>query len=531
MSDTSTPTSSSISPSPTAAADALTTTSIKGAIATKRQIRGSSLLLFGQLASKGLTFLVQVMIVRYLSKADYGAFAYALSIASLGTTICLFGLDRAVTRFAPIYHEREDYRKMAGTIAMALLTVLLLGLAVIMIFYGLQGYLDRTFIKDNMAAALLLILIFFAPVDALNNLMNGMFAVFSKPGAIFFRKYILGPGLEILVVVLLIVGKSGVRFLAVGYLFSGILAIIIYGAMLIQMLRKMDLVRFFKPAIIQIPAREILMFTIPLLTSDLVYVVMNSVDAILIEYFYNTGALAGLRAVQSTAKLNLFVLSSFALLFTPAAARMFARNDQKGINNLYWQNAVWIAVVTFPIFILSFSLAQPITVLVYGQRYEDSALIMALFSLAYYFNAATGQNGMTLKVFGKLRLIVLINVAAAVLNLLVNLLLIPRYGALGAAFGTFITLIIFNCMKQGGLRLIGISIFDITYLKVYLSIGAIAVALLLVQVIFSPPIYLSIAMAGIGSWLVFRLNIRLLNIEQMFPELLKIPFMKKILGV
>ena len=414
---------------------------------------------------------------------------------------------------------------------MALSTVLFLGVAVIVVFYGLQGYLNRTFIKDDLATGLLLILIFFAPVDAIDQLMSGMFAVFSKPGAIFFRKYVVGPALEILVVVLLIFGKSDVSFLAVGYLFSGILTLIIYGGILLQMLRKMDLLRFFNPAIIQIPVREILLFTIPLLTSDLVYTVMNTIDAVLVEYYYSTGALAGLRAVQDPAKLNQFVLSSFATLFTPAAARMFARNDQKGINNLYWQNAVWIAVVSFPIFVLTFSLAKPITALVYGQRYADSALIMALFSLAYYFNAATGQNGMTLKVFGKLRLVVLINVSVAVINLLVNLLLVPRYGALGAAFGTFITLVLFNCMKQGGLRLIGISIFDPTYLKVYLSIVAIAVGVLLVDVIFSPPVYLSIVLAGIGSWLVFRINIRLLNVEHMFPELLKIPFMKRILGV
>jgi O-antigen/teichoic acid export membrane protein len=531
MSDTPSTTSPSVSTPKATTPEILATTNVKAVTATKHQIRGSSLLMFGQLMSKGLTFLVQVLIVRYLAKNDYGAFAYALSIASLGTTICLFGLDRAVTRFAPIYHEREDYRKMAGTIVMALSTVLLMGVAVILVFYGLQGYLNRAFIKDDLATALLLILVFFAPVDAINNLMNGMFAVFSKPGAIFFRKYVLGPGLEIIVVVLLIVGKSGVYFLSLGYLFSGVLAIVIYGAILLQMLRKMDLLRFFNPAIIQIPAREILSFTIPLLTSDLVYTVMNTVDAVLVGYFYSTGALAGLRAVQSSAKLNQFVLSSFALLFTPVAARMFARNDQKGINNLYWQNAVWIAVVSFPIFVLTFSLAKPITILVYGQRYEDSAVIMALLALAYYFNAATGQNGMTLKVYGKLRLIVLINVAAAVLNLLVNLIFVPRYGALGAAFGTFITLMLFNCMKQGGLRLIGIRIFDPTYLKVYLSIVATAVAVLLVDVVFSPPVYLSIAVAGVGSWLVFRINIHLLNVEHTFPELLKIPFLKQILGI
>ena len=50
--------------------------------AARRQIRGSTLLLVGQLLAKGVNFGVQVLIVRYLSKSDYGALAYALSIES-----------------------------------------------------------------------------------------------------------------------------------------------------------------------------------------------------------------------------------------------------------------------------------------------------------------------------------------------------------------------------------------------------------------------------------------------------------------
>lgn len=116
----------------------------KRGTATKRQIRGSSLLLFGQILSKGLNFFIQVLIVRYLTKSDYGAFAYALSIAALGETITTFGLDRSIARFAPIYHEREDYPKMAGTIVMALGTVLLLGTSIIVTFFALQNYIHQT---------------------------------------------------------------------------------------------------------------------------------------------------------------------------------------------------------------------------------------------------------------------------------------------------------------------------------------------------------------------------------------------------
>ena len=82
--------------------------------ATRKQIRGSSLLLIGRFLSLGVNFGIQIMIVRYLSKADYGAFAYALSIVSVGASIVSFGLDRSITRFIPIYEEDREYDKLWG---------------------------------------------------------------------------------------------------------------------------------------------------------------------------------------------------------------------------------------------------------------------------------------------------------------------------------------------------------------------------------------------------------------------------------
>jgi O-antigen/teichoic acid export membrane protein len=521
--------------SPTAASSP-TTASTEVAVrtrwsATKRQIRGSSLLLVGQFLSKGVNFAVQVLIVRYLAKSDYGAFAYALSIVSVGQTIALFGLDRAITRFVPIYHEQHDYDKMFGTIFMVLGTVISLGIALVLVFYGLQGFITAYFISDQLAFSLLLILIFLSPINALDTMLNGMFAVFSRPGAIFFRKYVMGPGLRLSIVLLLTLSNRGVRFLSIGYLGAGALAVLIYAIILLHALKEQGIFRYLNLRSIQIPAREVLYFTVPLLASDLVYVVMNSVDAVLLERFQGVVDVAALRAVQPTARLNQMVLSSFGLLFTPAAARMFARNDKEGVNDLYWQNAIWIAVVSFPIFIVTFSFAKPITLFLYGARYEQSALILALLSLGYYFNAALGQNGLTLKVFGKVKYIVAIDVFVAILNLGVNLVLIPRLGAVGAAIGTFSILVIFNILKQAGLRFgTGINIFDWRYLRGYLIIAFCAIGLLVIQVLTSAPLYISILLAGMASLLVLILNRQLLNVEQTFPELLKFPFIRYLLG-
>lgn len=491
---------------------------------TRRQLRGSSLLLLGQIFSKGANFATQILIVRYLSQSDYGAFAYALSIVALAHSITTFGLDRAVTRFIPIYHEQQDYNRLFGTLLMVVGIIVSLGLSIILLFYGLQSSVVKSYVEDDFARTLLLILIFLVPVQAMDDLLIGMFAVFSSSRSIFFRKHILTPGLKLLVVVALMWSGSTVVFLAGGYVAVGAVGVAFYIVLLLNLMRKQALFQHFNRAALVFPWREVLAFTVPLLTSDLVYSVMNSMDAILLEHFHTAVDVAALRAVQPTAKLNQMVLASFGILFTPAAARMFARNDREGVNNLYWQNAVWTAVGSFPIFVLTFSVARSFTLLLYGERYESSAAILALLSFAYYFNAALGQNGLTLKVFGHVRYIVVINVVAVIANLGINLLLIPRYGALGAAIGTSATLVLHNILKQLGLRIgTGINLFDPHYLRVYLIITASAVGLLLIQWWLDAPIYVDILLAGLASLLVVRLNRRALNVAETFPELLRLP--------
>jgi len=498
---------------------------------TRKQIRGSSLLLVGRFLSLGINFAIQVLIVRYLSKADYGAFAYALSIVTLGASLVSFGLDRSITRFIPIYEEDGEYDKLWGTIVMVLGTILSLSFVVVLLVYGLQGWLAGTLVSDRQAVSLLLIMIFMTPIQALDGLLLGMFAVFSKPREIFFRKSVLAPVLRLTVVLLLVLGESGVEFLAAGYVAAGAVGIALYGAMLVRTLRQEGLLDRLQIGQVKMPAREVFGFTVPLLASDLLYVAVNTSDVLLLAHYRGSAEVADLRVVWPLAHLNQLVMGSFTLLFTPVAARLFARKDHKGISDLYWQTAIWIAVLSFPIFALTFSLAQPLTSTLYGARYEDSAAYLTLLSLAYYFNAALGFNGLTLKVYGKVRFIVVISILAAIVNLGLNFLLIPRYGALGAAIGTAATLIAHNVLKQVGLRMgTGISLFQRRDAPVYVEIAAGAALLLVVHTVFAPPFAVGLALAAVVSLAILGLNRKALRAAQTFPELTRFRLFRIIVG-
>lgn len=496
--------------------------SAPGKNAASKQIRGSSLLLFGRFLSIAANFGVQVLTVRYLTKSDFGAFAYALSIVSLGENVVTLGLDRAVTRFIPIYEERGERGKLAGTLLMVTVGILGLGLGTCLLVFGLQNWIAGSLISDPQAVTLILILIFLSPLQALDGLVMGLFAVFSKPRAVFVRRHVLTPVLKLSVVLLLIVRSASVEFLAVGYVAAGAVGLALYAPMMIRLLRRRGLLQGLERGTLRVPYREVLSFTLPLLSSDLVYSVMTATNAILLGRYGGTVEVAAFRAVQPAARLNQLVFTSFTLLFTPLAARLFARGDRDGINRLYWQTAIWMAVFSFPVFSLTFSLAEPLTATLYGSRYAESATYLALMSLGYYFNSALGFNGLTLKVFGILRYIVVLNLLTAATNLVLSFLLIPRFGALGAAIGTCATLLAHNVLKQWGLRNgTGISLFEWRYARIYLGIAGAALVLWLVQVVFQPGIVVTGCCAALASLGVLRLGRSQLDVAEVFPELVR----------
>lgn len=499
---------------------------------SKRQIRGSSVLLVGRLVSKFLNFLVHVLIVRYLTQSDYGAFAYALSMVSLGEHVSTFGLHRAIDRFVPVYQEEGEYDKMAGAVVLAFGSVLGIAAGAILLLYGCFDWISVHVIENQQAASLLLIMVFLSPIESLDNLLTGMFAVFAGPRAIFARRYVIAPLLKLSVVGIVTLGGFGVQAMAFGYVLGGMIGIGFYMVVLHYVLRAADLTKHFRWKTMTVPWKEILGFTTPMLTIDLFYTVTNVLVVWMLDHYGNTNEVASFRAVMPVAMLNQLVFTTFTLLYGPQAAKMFARKDFSSINHLYWQTAVWIAIMSFPIFVMTFSLARPLTIQLFGDRYASSAEILAILSLGQYVNAALGFNGKTLSIYKKVGFLVRLNVGLAIINLIATWLLVPRYGALGAAIATGGTLILHNVGKQAGLitQGTGINFFDWRYLRIYLLITLVATSLFVVQYFIGANWIVCLTLTSIASLLVIRLSRDQLNVQDVFPELARIKLVRLILG-
>jgi O-antigen/teichoic acid export membrane protein len=497
----------------------------------RQHVRGSMLLLAGRLLSLLFTTATQVVLVRALSKPDYGVFAYAFTLVASGRILLSLGQGQLLSRFMTKYEEEHDFPRMFGSILLAVGTIFATSTVVLLAYTFFGGPLLGNSLDDPDAIKVLLILMFCAPMQALDQVFVSIFAVFSRPTAIFFRKYIVTPLLQLIVVVAIWQLDGSVFMLAAGYVVTSFLGIALYAVLLVRVLREREILYRFRLRRVILPWKEVFAFSIPTMTTQLEFVITNMGTVVLLAAYGGATDVAAYRAVFPAARLNQVVYQTFVTMFLPMAARLFARGDHKGMRNSYWQTSVFLAVATFPIFIMTTVFAHTTTVTLFGHAYSGSASVLAVTAFGYYFSVTLGFNAYVLQVYGRLRFLVASNAGSLVVNMGLAFLLIPPFGALGAAIAGGGTMVAQNVVNQIVLgRTLRSGGKGESFVRPYLTIAIVTLVLAGFELAVHPGIGIALAVTAVASLVVLRFNRAAMRLASTFPELLKVPLLGRFLA-
>lgn len=497
---------------------------------TGQSLRGSSLLLSGRGLALGIKLVSQLALVRYLSTADYGAWAQALAAVTLLGAFSALSLDRGVTRFASIFHERRDYERFFGALLLVTGAILVSTALMVAGLYGFPEYAHTLLGGRAETLALLFLLIFLVPLEALDQLCIAMFATLGSARAIFFRKYLLGPVLQLAAVLLLIGLHADVTFLAATWLAATVAGVAVNLLLLMRLFQREGLLDRYRIGSVSFPVRVMFAFALPLMTADWLEVLVQSSGPLMLGYVAGVEQVALFRVVVPLALVGQIVVRSFDMLYVPTASRLFAAGDRSGIEFLYWRTAFWVAVVAFPIFAVTFTAATPVTVLLYGPRYASSGEVLAILACGIYAKAALSFSSATLKVLGHVRWLAGINLLSAGANIVMNLMLVPRYGVLGAALAMSGTMTLDAVLKHETLRrLSGISVFAGPQRRSYPVLLGIVGGLVLVRGVADDEPVLLIATAVVAAIAALVLTRSALGLDEVFPELRRFPLLRMVI--
>ncbi len=490
-------------------------------------LRGSSMLLVGRVVAIGLNFLVQVLMVRFLAREDYGSFSFVLSLTALAANLNLLGLARAMSRFGPLYGEREDPKDLLGSIVVSLGLVSVLGFTLVALALVWNGQWQGWFTDNVLSRELLVLMVALIPLTAIDAILEVLAATFAGARAIFLRRHLMTPLLRLGAVILVMVLGRGPRALAVCYLVAAAIGVGAYGLVLYRALGPRLRER---PLRLALPYREVLGYGASMLLVDVASVFTLHLPAVVLEVARGSSAVAGLRAVAPLATLTLVVFQSFKLLYVPLATRSFERGGREALTGAFWSATRWVALLTFPVFAVCVFLSPLAVVRLFGEQYRDAVQLASIMGVGYYLHAILGVNTLTLQALGegrRLRSTAVVGILAAILA---NAILIPLFGALGAAVATTATLLATDLTNATKVALGGrVGPPPAGLLRLVLIVGGTSLCLGVAIFGLEPSAAASIAMVGLGIGFVWVTTKASLDLLGTFPELARLPLLRWIL--
>ena len=133
------------------------------------------------------------------------------------------------------------------------------------------------------------------------------------------------------------------------------------------------------------------------------------------------------------------LLLSFISIYAPMMSQFHAISDFKAMSRLYKLVSRWL--ITFSIPIMLIIIMYPVKVmLLFGPNYMDSASVLVLLTIATFIQTILGAAGPALSMSGYTRLVFWNSLCAFILNLVLNIIFIPKFGIIGAAWATLISM-------------------------------------------------------------------------------------------
>ena len=188
---------------------------------------------------------------------------------------------------------------------------------------------------------------------------------------------------------------------------------------------------------------QILKISIPLMFAQSVQFIMAWTDKLMLGSMTTT---VDVGVYHTAFKLSMFAavaLMSVNSIASPKFAEMFAKKDFLGLKKVVHQSTKMIFWFSFPLVIVFFMFPDFLLGL-FGEEFKVGVTAFIFLSCGRLISSFSGSVGNILQMTGNQNIYAIILLIGAILNVVLNLILIPLYGINGAAIASMSSLIVWN---------------------------------------------------------------------------------------
>lgn len=389
-----------------------------------RILKNSGALTVISLATKAVRYLAIVGIARYLSIADFGKYSLVVATVELFRIVANFEIDTILVR--KLARRQEHAERTIGNVIILKLLLSSLALFASIGFALVLGYSDDIVVAVGIAAFAL----YFSSV-------SGTLSTHFQSSLTMTRLIpanILG-GLTYVALVMLSIWA---HLNLISFLVASVVGEVVAMAYVLRMVRsELKIVLEWDWNRVGGLFRDAWALGI----IGAVVLTYMRVGTILLSKIGGDTQLAYYSAVYKLTEPFLIVASAVALSTFPILSALKVRDvdGQPRGSHLYWQTYQRLGSLTVVVAGILSLLSKPIVEVLYGPRYAVAVVGLIVMAWSIVVMSLNALSGWLLIAIDKQKILLNITLVALVVNISINLLLIPILGFLGACIATVVT--------------------------------------------------------------------------------------------
>ena len=382
-----------------------------------------------------LGFVITVALGKYLGAGDLGLYRMTSTIYGIAVLVAAIGIPAAMIKYVAEF--KGDRTKINQIVSSGVITSLFLGIGFSALFYVSSGLFAGIFDMPELSGLIkLLSPVFpFALVGgALLGLLNGIREMKKYAAATIVQSVLM-----VIITVALIYYGFGVAGAVIGLVLSSIGFCLFLG----WIARKYFEITFHE----YIPTtKKMLTFGAQIFGANAINMINYQADLLLIGYFLTATNVGYYAVAVGLSRFFWIVPQAIQTISYPAISEYWADNNHPALQTLIDKSMKYSACILLPMGLGVGFFAEDIITLIFGEGFICAVLPLQILIVGTVIIGIAKSIGSFLPSVGRPDLSLKINGTGAIINLILNILLIPFLGISGAALATTISLIVISIL-------------------------------------------------------------------------------------
>jgi O-antigen/teichoic acid export membrane protein len=403
--------------------------------------KGGGIVFGGKLFTFASRFVTAIILANLLGAEEYGLYNLGLMAATVAGGLALLGLKQALVRYVALYDNRKDQAGLWGTLQVTLGLSIFVSLLIGVCLYIYAEPLSVKVFDEPKLIPLLRFVSIFIPFLALNDIIAAATRGFKNMKYTTITQDIVQPLMRLILTVgLAFVGLNAILGLGI-YGFTVVFTAI---QLLYYLNKQFSLRRPINSA--RREYKEIINFSYPIYLADLISTFGGNIRTVLLGAF-STIAKVGIFAIATQLNQvgNVFHLA-IVTVSMPIVSELYDNQDREQLSRFYQTMTKWTFTLNLPFFLIIVFFSESL-LSIFGKSFVDGAAALSVLAWANLINTGTGICGVLLDMSGRTSIKLVNSIVAFSSNIILNILLIPRWGLMGAATAALASTVITNVLR------------------------------------------------------------------------------------